>query len=313
MCKSMRLRITWLAFITLVTFWFLVLYVVYRQDCSLSNVSRDVSPAVLSSVELLAADGSVLDCITWIRKRRSSKTENVVVRNFKVNRTFAVGESSDQRRLFFHRIFAARDWPADDPSYHGLKASGPGSILRNAQNVIAILHSVISHVRSYLDKSTVSVFDAACGDMQWMPYVLDARSDIIYTGGDIVPDIITHHRKKLKRLRNAVFIEHDVVSMPLNQSYDVILVRDLLQHLWIVDAMKALKHFSDSGSKYLLATTFPDTAVNMDVDSEALGGRKSSYNLERSPFSLESPVCSSYDWDMEHISLWKLPLQQISV
>jgi len=253
----------------------------------------------------------VVDCVTWDRKRQSSKLQDVIFQDFGLNKTFVVGESSDERRLIFHRIFAARDWPADDPSYHGLKASGPGAVLRNALNVIVVLHTVISHVRSRLQKSTVSLFDVPCGDMQWMPYVLNARSDILYTGADIVPDIITYHQQKFKTLKHAKFVEYDIVSVPLNHSYDIILVRDLFQHLWMMDVMTALKHISESGSKFLLATTFPDTVVNVDVDKSALGGRKSSYNLEQPPFSLESPVCSSYDWNIEHISLWKLPLKQI--
>jgi len=311
----MRFRINRLALFTFVVFCLLTLYVVFRH-CTVSNIRADVSLPPVSSASRpnsLTVDGWVLDCITWHRKRQSSKLENSNLQDFTVNRTFAVGESPDQRRLFFHRVFASRDWPADDPSYVGLKASGPGAMLRNSQNVIAVLHSVISHVGSYLDKSMVSVLDAACGDMQWMPYVLDARSDVLYTGADIVPDIIAHHRKKFQRLRNAKFVEHDVVSQHLNHSYDIILLRDVLQHLWMADAMMALKHISESGSKFLLATTFPDMVVNVDVDKEALGGRKSSYNLEQLPFSLESPVCSSYDWNTEHISLWKLPLKQTFV
>jgi len=253
----------------------------------------------------------VLDCITWDKKHLSSKRENVKVLDFRVNRTSHDGESPDKRRLFFHRIFAARDWPADDPSYTGLKASGPGSTLRNAQNIIAILHSVITYTKSVLHKSTVSVLDVPCGDLQWMPYVLDARSDVQYTGADIVPDIIAHHRKKFWRLRNAEFMELDVVSTRLNRSFDIVLVRDLLQHLWLTDAVMALQQLSESGSRFLLTTTFPDTTVNVEVDKDALGGRKSSYNLERPPFSLQSPVCSSYDWNVEYVALWKLPLKQI--
>jgi len=267
---------------------------------------------VVVTLLLLADADWVMDCITWDRRRQSSNLEDVILQNFKVNQTFAGGESRDERRLFFHQIFAARDWPADDPSYRGLKASGPGAMLRNAQNMIAVLHSVMSYVRSHLQKSTVSLLDVPCGDMQWMPYVLDARSDVLYTGADIVPDLIAYHRKRFKKLKNAEFIEHDIVSVPLNHSYDIILLRDLLQHLWMVDAVMALKHISESGSKFLLATTFPDTVVNVDVDKSVLGGRKSSYNLEQTPFLLKSPVCSSYDWNVEHISLWKLPLRQIS-
>jgi len=309
----MRFRISGRGvFVALTVFCFSALYIglVLRQDCLPSNVAT-VTDVVWSTDHPFADDSWVLDCITWDRIRSKPKPEDVVLQDFGSNRTFAGGESPRQRRLFFHRIFAARDWPADDPSYRGLKASGPGAMLRNAQNAIAALHSVISRVKSHLGKSTVSLLDVPCGDLQWIRHVLDARADILYTGADIVPDIIAHHRKTFKTLRKAEFIELDVVSMPLNHTYDIILVRDLLQHLWMVDAVTALKRLSDSGSRFLLATTVPDTAVNEDVNKLALGGRKSSYNLERSPFSLESPMCSSYDWNVEHISLWNLPLKQI--
>lgn len=302
-------------FIIFAVVCFVASFVIFKQNCPLPNIRGYVSSAaaVSSREKSFAVDGWVLDCITWDRKRQTEKHENIILQDYRINQTFSVGESSDQRRLFFHRIFAARDWPADDPSYNGLKASGPGSMLHNAQNIIAVLHSVISHVKSHLGKSSVSIFDAACGDMQWMRYVLGARSDIDYTGADIVPDIIAHHRKKFKRLQNAKFVEHDVVSKPLHRSYDIILVRDILQHLWIADAMMALKRLSESGSKFLLATTFPDAVVNVEVDKLALGGRKSSYNLERLPFSLQSPICSRHDWNVEHLSLWKLPLKQLNV
>jgi len=311
----MRFRISRNTFVIFAIFCLLTLYIVLNVYCSSANFGTAVT--VSSLPVLLGVEGWVLDCITWHRKRQSLKQgEDKIYQELKVNRTSVeLGESPEERRLFFHRIFAARDWPADDPSYQGLKVSGPGSMLRNAQNMIAIMHSVIGHVQSYLNQSVVSVFDAACGDMQWISYVLNARSDIRYTGADIVPDIITHHRRTFQqKLKNIEFVEHDIVSQALKRSYDIVIMRDVLQHLWMSDAVAALMRVSESGSKFLLATTFPDTAVNVDVDIQSRGGgRKSSYNLERLPFSLHSPICCSHDWDMEHISLWKLPLMQTSV
>jgi len=311
----MRFRISRHTFAIFAIFCLLTLYIILNVYCSSANVGTTVT--VPNAPVSLGVEGWVLDCITWHRKRQSSKQgKGEILQEFRVNRTsLELGESPEQRRLFFHRIFAARDWPADDPSYQGLKASGPGSMLRNAQNMIAVMHSVIGYVESYLGQSEVSVLDAACGDMQWMSYILNARSDIQYTGADVVPDIITHHRRTFKRrLKNVEFIEHDIVSQALKHSYDIVVMRDVLQHLWMSDAVAALRRVSESGSKFLLVTTFPGTAVNVDVDKQSLGGgRKSSYNLEQLPFSLQSPICSSHDWEMEHVSLWKLPLMESSV
>jgi hypothetical protein len=279
-----------------------------NRNCTLQPAGAATSEgAVPGSIVL---DGWVRDCITWDKRRHVPDRQEVMLRNFSVNQNLGDGEGERDRLKTFQTIFAKRDWPADDPSYHGLKVSGPGAMLRRAQAAIATLHGVVNRLRSSLGHAYVSLLDVPCGDLQWMPSFLDSRPDVVYTGADIVPDIIDNHRKKFSRLTNSSFIVLDVVSSYINNSYDLVLIRDLLQHLWLTDAMAALKQISDSGSRFLLATTFTGTTVNQEVEKKSFGGRESHYNLELPPFSLEAPVCISYDWNLEKLGLWRLPLRQ---
>ncbi|KAI0235546.1 hypothetical protein LSAT2_013931 [Lamellibrachia satsuma] len=215
-------------------------------------------------------------------------------------------------RHTFISIFRRRDWPANDESYDGLQSSGPGAMLRNAQGAIATLHSVVSRLKTHLGKANISLLDAPCGDFQWMRKFVMTRDDVHYTGVDVVPELIAHNAAKFgRRLPRVRFLLADVVKDgALQGGYDLIFSRDMLQHLWKVDAAAALGTWSASGSRFLLTTNYPDTKQNEEVQKHDLGGRRSSYNLEMAPFSLRSPICSSYDWSIEHLALWSLPLTQ---
>ena len=278
------------------------------------NLQRKFQPPIsrLAPEPEFKMEGWVLDCVTWDTKWESPTldAEPHVFTLDDIPSDKRLNEDNEHRENTFVEIFKKKDWPANDPSYSGLQVSGPGSMLKNAQGVIATLHVVITKLKQHLHKPVITVLDLPCGDLQWIKKFLVTRNDIEYTGADIVPDIISHHKKLHHDLPRVRFMQLDIVKSPLNQSFDLILCRDMLQHLWKHDAMKALYHFSQSNSSFLLATTFPDTSQNGDVEKDALGGRKYSYNLELPPFSLAPPICSSYDWNVEHMSLWSLPLKQ---
>lgn len=269
----------------------------------------EVAAGEAASDKKLGRKGWIMDCITWNRKWETPVLADDQLKPFSTKSKN--GEDSTHRKNLFKQIFTKRDWPAHDASYSGLQASGPGAMLRNAQGAIAILHSLVTRIKVHLGKNKLKLLDAPCGDMQWMAKYLQTRDDIVYTGVDIVPELIAHNRKTYKRLPRTTFIEWDIAEMPLsNHSFDVVLIRDMLQHLWMPDALRVLKNVSQMRIKFLLVTTFPGTTENEDVDRRALGGRKSAYNLEYPPFNLEPPVCSSYDWNVEHLALWRLPLLQ---
>ena len=80
--------------------------------------------------------------------------------------------------------------------------------------------------------------DIPCGDFYWMKNLVGQRSDLKYTGIDIVPTLIERHRTNYGYMKNAQFMHADIVRSKLNESYDIIFSRDMLQHLKYNDVMK---------------------------------------------------------------------------
>ena len=63
---------------------------------------------------------------------------------------------------------------------------------------------------------------------------------------------------------------HDIVSEPLPASYDLIISRHTTIHLKNGDVNRAFENFVNSGSKYLLTTTYPNITVRLLVNSKKL-------------------------------------------
>jgi len=165
--------------------------------------------------------------------------------------------------------------------------------------------------------SRVRLLDIPCGDMAWMHRFLKTRDDVDYTGMDIVPELISNHSKSFKKYPWK-FIHQDIVEQPLNESYDIILCRMMLQHLYTPDVLKVLKRFSDSGSRNLLTTNFYTFGDNADLPQSLWKGRVRCLNLEIPPFSLAPPKCMFRDGEEDDLNgrfhflgLWDLPLRKI--
>jgi len=196
-----------------------------------------------------------------------------------------------------------------------------------AQETVATLHSVISQLKKLLGVERVRLLDVPCGDMAWMSRFLQTRDDVDYTGVDIVPDIIRHHQQKFAG-SSWRFFEWDVVRDGLgfsNASFDLILCRALLQHLYIADVLRTLGHFSAAPVKYgqrvfLLTTSFSRHTPNAELEITGDNpGRFRRLNLELPPISLVPPLCLVRDgppdareaWVL-FLGLWELPLHKVS-
>ena len=169
---------------------------------------------------------------------------------------------------------------------------------------------MIDRLKTQLNKSSIKILDLPCGDLQYMSHFLRTRTDIDYTGADIVPDLIAKHNENYKGRKHIHFENIDVVKDKLNNSYDIIICRMMLQHLLHEDVSRALYHFSSSNSTFLAATTFSDNKVNQQV---VLGGARYRHlNLEKAPVNLSPPVCTYKEPIItEHrMAIWKLPLLQ---
>ena len=174
---------------------------------------------------------------------------------------------------------------------------------------MAVYHTMINRLRRELDKTSIKILDLPCGDLQYMSYFLRTRDDIDYTGADIVPDLIQKHTEHYKGRNN--FKNLDIVKNVLNDSYDLIICRMMLQHLTNKEVLRTLYHLSSSNSMYLAATTFSNNKVNQELPSTS-GGRFRVLNLEKPPISLSPPICTySEPIITDHfMAIWKLPLLQ---
>jgi len=124
--------------------------------------------------------------------------------------------------------------------------------------------------------------DAPCGDYNWMKEV--EKRNIIYTGGDIVEEVIAQNNKKYSA-QNVSFKVIDITKDEL-PAVDMIFCKDCLQHLSYEKIFMALSNFKRSKSKYLLTTSYSETLYNWDIHD----GDCRPLNLLKKPFSLPQPL-----------------------
>lgn len=160
--------------------------------------------------------------------------------------------------------------------------SGPGS---NLEQTAQITVEIPELIKKYNIKS---ILDLPCGDFHWMNRV--DLSDVQYTGGDIVSGLIRSNSAKFTK-KNITFKEIDIINDPLPR-VDMILCRDLFVHLKNDQILMAIKNIKNSGSKYLLTTSFKMTNKNIDVNKI---GTWRPINLEIAPFHFNTIIDYIYE------------------
>jgi hypothetical protein len=156
----------------------------------------------------------------------------------------------------------------------GDSVSGTGSDLQQTSVIRNELPALCRRL------SIDSMLDIPCGDFYWMRQV--DLSGIDYRGADIVPDLIDENRQYENA--NVHFSNLNLIRDPLPKVD--IFCRDCLVHLSFADAISALNNIVVSGATYLLTTTF----TGRDKNKNIVTGDWRTLNLERSPFSLPTPL-----------------------
>ena len=199
-------------------------------------------------------------------------------------------------------------------------STGMGSTLLWSQELIGTLHRTVDELKKRLGVRRITLLDIPCGDMAWMHRFLQTRDDIMYTGMDIVPELIRHHQRTYPPgdYPQRRFFHADVITLKELGRYHIILCRMLMQHLQYFDVYQLLQKISNSGSHVVLMTTI-NSFKNEQLHLENMldnPGRFRSVNLELPPYQLGPPICLQRDgppdaymgWD-HFIGLWKIPLQ----
>lgn len=175
----------------------------------------------------------------------------------------------------FERIWKTRRWASD-----GVHRSGTGTSLGYTANLRRELPTVIARY------GIKSVFDAPCGDLNWMQTV-DLRPGVQYLGGDIVPEIVAANRAAFP---NRQFRHVDITEDPL-PDVDLWLCRFCFCHLSYADIAKALRKYLASSVKFVMFTSHP-AVENTDIET---GGFRM-LNMRAPPFAFGPPIEAIDDW-----------------
>ena len=181
---------------------------------------------------------------------------------------------SDAEQIFAE-IYRTNAW-GDSES-----RSGPGSSVFRTRILKPSLKGLFD------DLSVRSVLDLPCGDFNWMRLIETPSID--YVGGDIVAELIRqntalHARPGRRFLR--IDMRHDELPR-----VDLILCRDGLVHLSFSDIGLSLQAMKNSGSTYLLATSFMAHAINEDIRT----GEWRPLNLDIAPFNFPAASNALFD------------------
>ena len=120
-------------------------------------------------------------------------------------------DENNLRAATWNEIYSVGGWDG--------AGSGTGSLRANNTELIEWLDDVI------VDYNIKRIVDIGCGDMQWIPAVLD---DINYTGIDGSSVIIQQNQETLGWRYN--FECHDIMSGAPDVEADLVFCKDLLQH-----------------------------------------------------------------------------------
>lgn len=199
------------------------------------------------------------------------------------------------RKSQFTNIFNSGGFGGGSPSL-----SGAGSDMEQTSVVRNELPKVIQKY------SITSLLDVPCGDMYWMQHV--DLSGVDYIGVDIVDELIKMNNLRFEADQKK-FIALDMVKDKLPR-VDMIFCRDCLIHLKINDARLAIQNFKNSGSKWLLTTTYTSRDANAEIGLNFFRP----LNLQAPPFSFPHPVevinekCTIDDnkYQDKSLGLWRL-------
>jgi hypothetical protein len=211
-----------------------------------------------------------------------------------INRTANFGHLS--LKSVTHEIF---DGIYKTNYWRGESRSGEGSDLIQTQQIREVFPVLLKSL------GAKSMLDIPCGDYYWMQHV---DLPVTYIGADIVQQVVKINNEKYSDIHHK-FMHLDVCTDKLPQ-VDLIFARDLLVHLSYDDIRRALQNMEESGSTWLLTTTFTGRDSNIDI----ITGDWRTLNLQLTPFNFPEPVkiinegCTQFngDYNDKSLGLWKI-------
>lgn len=201
-----------------------------------------------------------------------------------------IADHSDSAAAIFDEIHRINFWGSKESQ------SGVGSELAFTSTYRLGL------ARCIADHRIKSLFDAPCGDLNWMSTFL-SEYKVGYSGGDISAEVISRARAAHVGRDLRVF---DITIDPFPAA-DAWHCRDCLFHLPFQAIHSALMNFAASGIGYALITSHRARILHRNLDVSFGGFRF--LDLERAPFFLPPPRARIPDYRLGHdfpryVCLW---------
>ena len=202
----------------------------------------------------------------------------------------------------FAEVYRTEEWS----NGREFPLSGRGSSLEHTAGVRRNLTQI---VKTLFDKRRVlKILDAPCGDMAWMPTwlgeLMDAGWRLDYGGVDVVDFVIEHNVRSVslrhERLKRLEFRCCDVAKDAL-PAVDLIICKELVNHLCFADIFDVLRNFTRSGSRYVVITSNAGWD-NVELQMTTPEASRHIYLL-RAPFHLPKPV-----YEDGFLSVWENPI-----
>lgn len=212
------------------------------------------------------------------------------------SRAVDIAKSGLSTQEKFETIYRERIWAKASPTIlPSSSSSGHGSTDKSTLRIRSELPQF------FVDFHIASLFDAPCGDFNWMKSV-NLPSSFLYTGGDIVAPLIAD-LQSIHGTSQRRFVHFDLTRNQFPKA-DAWLCKDCLQHLSHGDVARVLINFSNSSIKWALISNHVDVIANTDICT----GDFRHLDLRRPPFNLPEPLLvlrdSPIDGEPRGIFVW---------
>jgi len=229
---------------------------------SSNNIMQKIIKKIIASIRSIGVTGTLI--------KLSKHLFNKMFRDQKIEEKIFSFQNIEDR---FTAIYRNNLWGNFE------SVSGNGSTLEGTKNLRSKLPELFEKF------SIKTIFDAPCGDFNWMRHFLE-KSKVNYIGGDIVRPLIDEHNANFQNA-STKFLHVDITKDKLPAA-DLMICRDCLFHLSYNDTKLFLQNFIDSKILYLLTTTYINQGEFSNQDIKTGGFRL--IDLLSAPYHFEENV-----------------------
>lgn len=203
------------------------------------------------------------------------------------------------RKIVFYLTYKTNHWNKyKEIESNNLIVSGPGSIPGSNQT-----NNIIKHLDTFIkDNKIKSILDMPCGDFSWMSELIQMNNNVLYTGYDIVKEIIDLNNKRFSSDKIKFFVK-DIVEEESFDDFDFVFVRDFFIHIMNDDIIKIINVIKKSKIKFFACSS----SANINFNKDVIIGRYRQLNIEIKPFYLDKVFLKiSEGIDDRYINIYKL-------